>query len=140
MKTAYICPNCKKEVSEFSLSCPNCGMSFSDISPFKSEPISISEKAKEIRISKRCKIGIIISLLLGIISTVILTQAIKVINIIKGMVTSDGLFLFKDNIANMSIHPMPIIICLSSLLLIATIISTLICIVKIIMLNRKNNT
>jgi len=138
MKTNYVCPSCHKVVSEFALKCPHCAVSFEDNKPQLEEPISLSEKAKDIKILPRYIQGIVISIIVLLIFGFVFLQANKALSIVHGASTMQGLLLFNDAVLSGSLASITPFMLISGIISSIALIIIVIFIIKIAKLNKKD--
>ena len=126
-----VCPNCKKEVSEFALLCLCCGCSLDKQPPIKVDAASLRKKP-ELHTSRATIICMVLSVITGALSLFILSQALLAFKIIRGMATINGLVLFSNAVAQLSYSSISIGIFVSAAFLTASMATIVVLIVKAI--------
>lgn len=133
-----VCPNCKKEVSEFALLCSNCGCSLDKHPPIKIDAASLKKKPK-LHTSRATIICMVLSVITGALSLFILSQALLAFKIVRGMATINGLVLFSNAVVQLSYSSITIGILSSAAFLIASLVGIIISIVKVFIGSRRKN-
>ena len=133
-----VCPNCKKEVSEFALLCSCCGCSLDKQPPIKVDAASLIKKPK-LHTSRATIICMVLSVITGALSLFILSQALLAFKIVRGMATINGLVLFHNAVAQLSYSSISIGIFASAAFLIASLVGIVISIVKVFIGSRRKN-
>ena len=126
-----VCPNCKKEVSEFALLCTNCGCSLDKHPPIKVDAASLRKKPK-LHTARAMIICMVLSVITGALSLFILSQALLAFKIVRGMATINGLVLFSNAVAQLSYSSISIGVFLSAAFLTASMATIVVLIVKAI--------
>ena len=125
-----VCPNCKKEVSEFALLCTNCGCSLDKHPPIKVDAASLRKKPK-LHTSRAMIICMVLSVITGALSLFILSQALLAFKIVRGMATINGLVLFSNAVAQLSYSSISIGIFVSAAFLVASLATIIGLLIKI---------
>lgn len=133
-----VCPNCKKEVSEFALLYSSCGCSLEKQPPIKIDAASLRKKPK-LHTSRATIIRMVLSVITGALSLFVLAQALLAFKILRGMATINGLVLFRNAVAQLSYSSISIGIFASAAFLIASLVGIIISIVKVFIGSRRKN-
>ena len=126
-----VCPNCKKEVSEFALLCSSCGCSLDKQPPIKVDAASLGKKPK-LHTSRATIICMVLSVITGALSLLVLAQALLAFKIVRGIETTNGLVLFRTAVAQLSFSSISIGIFASAAFLVASIVMIISLLVKVI--------
>ena len=133
-----ICPNCKKEVSEFALLCSNCNCSLDKHPPIKVDAASL-RKTPKLHTSRAMIICMVLSVTTGALSLFVLSQALLAFKIVRGKATINGLVLFSNAVAQLAYSSISIGILVSAVFLIASFVGIVITIVKVFLVSRRKN-
>jgi hypothetical protein len=128
--SVFVCPNCKKEISEYAMECPNCGLSLDSQRPIKLTR-NKEQAEREYRKSSLLKLGVALLAVIGSISLFVFAQALLAINVYKGISTYYGLILFRKIVVTGTINQLIVPLVLSSILLITSIVLLVVCIIKL---------
>ena len=127
----FVCPECNQQVSEYAMKCPNCGYSFDLKHPIKTGQKQ-HKKIHKVKKAPTLIFGITISAFVSLINLFVLQQSFLAYNIYTGCSTYNGLILFRNviELGELKQIVMPVIMC--AILLSASIVSTIICVVKLL--------